>query len=567
MKRIFAIILALALTAAMLPIAFADELPLEVTLDAQAGTLEQVKEIAVNITNPNEAAASGSVTITGPDGWTVSSDAASFSVDSEESTSVKFSATPGEKVAFNLYYFNVTVTSASGEVLFKDALPLPFLAVVKVADEFDMHGSNGNISSWADAYPVFINVPSNASDISGWRNATASAVCYMKWDDNNFYFIINNYDDTYVAEASGSGIWSYDSVQISIDCLNNKSNEGYDDGCYEYGMAYAFGLVEVYTWHAPEVNLGNQRDPSLGKVVRDDTLNLTRYMMKLDADNIAPLQLKEGYKFGMNLVVNDVDIITRNGYETSGGTVYGKNPSLYDEYTLVDVQSAGAASNAATVDIEMDWENSFVEYDKMFPPIATPEPTAAPTPRPRPDDESMFIDMDDHWAKANVEEMASGGIINGYEDKTFRPENNITRAEFTALITRIGLDLVDYEGGLSDISADDWFAANVQTGVTLGIIPAEMIADGAFYPEKQITREEMCCMIVNMFALKTGSAFEDGDSVFTDEGDFASWTIASVNAAAKAGIVTGYPDGDFRPTANATRAEAATMVKRLLDKF
>ncbi|MBE0466446.1 MAG: S-layer homology domain-containing protein [Candidatus Desulforudis sp.] len=163
------------------------------------------------------------------------------------------------------------------------------------------------------------------------------------------------------------------------------------------------------------------------------------------------------------------------------------------------------------------------------------------------------------WARDPVEVLAGAGIIRGVGDNRFEPGRPVTRAELICLLAR-ALELEETPGSaFTDVPAGAWYAGAVNAAAGAGL--ARGYADGGFRPEAPITRQELASMLVRALELDdTGS----GALTFTDAEAVAEWAKNSVSAASAAGLVTGYPDGSFRPGSHATRAETAAMVCRAL---
>ena len=172
-----------------------------------------------------------------------------------------------------------------------------------------------------------------------------------------------------------------------------------------------------------------------------------------------------------------------------------------------------------------------------------------------------FTDMVNHWAAADVLAMNKAGIVSGVSDTLFDPDRNITRAEFAAIIAR-ALKLTDKKADYKDVN-DEWFAPYVGACSEAGIISGY---DGMFRPNDNITRQEMAVIIVNAYSYLEGKGANGGIDNFTDKAKIADWAKAAVDTASSVGLISGMGDGTFAPEANATRAQAASIVKRLLDK-
>ncbi len=178
----------------------------------------------------------------------------------------------------------------------------------------------------------------------------------------------------------------------------------------------------------------------------------------------------------------------------------------------------------------------------------------------------VFKDMKGHWAKDDVEFMANKGFVNGVSEGNFNPDANITRAEFATLVVKtIGLSAAEYENTYYDVVSDDWFAGYVQAAKNEGYVSGY---NGMFRPNDYITREEIAKVIVAAYNQKTNNIMEPGGALyFTDIESISAWAYDYIVEATKQGFVNGVSEMRFAPKNNATRAQAAVMLKRLYDKL
>lgn len=173
-----------------------------------------------------------------------------------------------------------------------------------------------------------------------------------------------------------------------------------------------------------------------------------------------------------------------------------------------------------------------------------------------------FKDVKSHWAKKEIREMATMGYINGSNGK-YRPDDNITRAEFVSILVRI---LNPETSGakktpFADVKPTDWFAKDVILAAEKGLI--EGYDDGNFKPNSPINREEICAILGSITDEKlTAEEVEDILSDYDDK--VANWARESAATMIKTGIITGFPNNTFGGSLNATRAEAAVILLRFL---
>lgn len=180
-----------------------------------------------------------------------------------------------------------------------------------------------------------------------------------------------------------------------------------------------------------------------------------------------------------------------------------------------------------------------------------------------------FADVEKHWAKEAVNDMGSRLVIHGVNETTFNPDADITRAEFVAIIVRgLGLRLGEGSQSFGDVATDAWYAGAIQTAVTYGLITG--FEDGSFQPNAKITREQATVIIakaMKLTGLAKATGAPDMDAVlgkFADGANMGTWAKDSIALAAKAGLISGRSGDKIEAKANITRAEAATLIQRLL---
>lgn len=188
------------------------------------------------------------------------------------------------------------------------------------------------------------------------------------------------------------------------------------------------------------------------------------------------------------------------------------------------------------------FENGMLDYS---PTESQPQPPAF-----------TFTDLPDtHWAYNSVNILAANFILNGYLDGTFKPEANITRAEFAKIIVSATDTLDAYaKSSFSDVSVDDWYYYYVSSAYKEGFIKG--YPDGTFRPNDYITRADICTIVSRCL----GSPTSLSGVTFEDDMLIPSYAKIPVYALVKLGIINGMGDGKFAPTAFATRAQTAKII-------
>ena len=280
------------------------------------------------------------------------------------------------------------------------------------------------------------------------------------------------------------------------------------------------------------------------------------------------------------------------GY-VSGGTLTNITEKLTADSLEAAEAALGAGKQAAYCISGNDvvvWIKQLTELVAYTPEKPEPTPTTKPTTRPTSappynngtvgtgttsgtksttsigllggDSGSKFVDITNHWAKDDIENLYAKGIVTGVTATTFEPDRSVTRAEFATLITK-ALNLTgSASAGFADVSTNEWHYAYVNAAANAGLIVGY---DGYFRPDDLITREEMAVIIAKAFAYRGKTAGSGGIEKFTDKGEISGWAYSYVDTVTTAGLISGMTPTTFVAGANTTRAQAASVIRRLLD--
>ncbi|MBQ6531262.1 MAG: S-layer homology domain-containing protein [Clostridia bacterium] len=202
-----------------------------------------------------------------------------------------------------------------------------------------------------------------------------------------------------------------------------------------------------------------------------------------------------------------------------------------------------------------------------------------------------FADTRGHWAEDIINELADKGVVNGISATEFNPDGTVTRAEFLRMaLSAAGIetDVAYRSGECLDVRGDAWYAPTVQSALDKGLIPenmidgysVEVVADensakalysGSFNAETAVTREEMAYLA--QAALQYSTGYDDADSLSTPDdlsfGDvyaISAWAIDGVRHAYANSLISGMDDNTFRPRETATRAQAAVIIRNILNR-
>lgn len=184
---------------------------------------------------------------------------------------------------------------------------------------------------------------------------------------------------------------------------------------------------------------------------------------------------------------------------------------------------------------------------------------------------SAFNDVAGNWAAGLIEQAVNRGIIAGFGDGSFRPEQQVSRAEFVAMLARaLRLETGGGDSGLTifaDYSAiPGWARAAVAAAYEAGVISG--FEDGAFRGELGVSRAEIAVMIARALQLSGGSGTDEAVrlSALQDGELIPAWASSAVAAMLEHGLMTGVSATQFAPERTLNRAEAAVLMLRLAEK-
>lgn len=172
-----------------------------------------------------------------------------------------------------------------------------------------------------------------------------------------------------------------------------------------------------------------------------------------------------------------------------------------------------------------------------------------------------FSDMSGYWGQQYVQELATRGVIGGFPDGSFRPNAEITRGQFASIVAH-ALNLQSAASGrFNDVPAGYWAAGVIGAASNAGLITG--FPDGTFRPEDKITRAQ--ALVILSKALRGASSDASALGAYSDASSVPGWAQPSVASAANAHIIVSFPDANqIRPNALATRGDVAALMYQTL---
>lgn len=169
------------------------------------------------------------------------------------------------------------------------------------------------------------------------------------------------------------------------------------------------------------------------------------------------------------------------------------------------------------------------------------------------------------WAKEYINKLSGLGIISGYDDGSYRPQNEVTRAELSKIIyLSLGLSKAGSSMKFDDVKSDAWYADYVNALNSAGIINGT--DEKTFNPEGKVTRQDLCTILFRALRYK-GFMTKDSEykNSFSDNDEINEYALDAVNRLSEAQIISGFEDGSFKPLKSCTRAETAKLISMVYD--
>ncbi len=177
------------------------------------------------------------------------------------------------------------------------------------------------------------------------------------------------------------------------------------------------------------------------------------------------------------------------------------------------------------------------------------------------------------WYADSVTEATLRGLTDGTDEGIFSPEAPLTRATLVVMLSRLhtyadGSAVINGDAGFTDVAANAWYAPAVRWAADRGIL--EGYDDGSFRPDAAITREQLAAILYR-YAVAEGYDVSVGESTnilsYTDAFDIEEYAVPAMQWACGTGILSGFEDGSLRPAGAASRSQTAKMLIYAMDAF
>jgi sugar lactone lactonase YvrE len=339
---------------------------------------------------------------------------------------------------------------------------------------------------------------------------------------------IDSSNNVYVADYSNNRIQKFNS---NGTFMAKWGSRGTDDGQFKYPAGIAIDSSNnIYV-----VDYANCR---IQKFKRNDAGSVAEDKVWLTFDQLKNSNILE------SAITSNLNLVTAapNGSTVSWSS---SNASIIGSSGIVNRPALGNSDVGVTLTATLtkgtaaDTKTFSLNIQALKAPLAT-----------------SFKDVPSTaWYKTHVDKLVLKKIVSGYADNTFKPNSNITRAEFSKMLCLVlGWTTVGTSNpSFPDVALANWSSPYIETMKANGVLSG--YPDGTFGPNRTITRGEIAAAIARIKRLSPVVA------IFTDANGY--WANGQIGACAKMGIISGYTDGTFKPNGAATRAEAAKLISAL----
>ena len=362
-------------------------------------------------------------------------------------------------------------------------------------------------------------------------------------------------DDIYCAATASITFGDVGSNWILDDCEPNHLIDGwYEDGNNQNGTRW--------TAHAD-----NEED---NYIVEADSGSFVNQPLALKAahgvDAVDPNDSEPEEPEIPIIIINFVNTIIQKIDSENGAPLAGAEFALYKSIGDEKPFRTGVTDENGQITFERLNENTtYYLVETKAPEGYVPNTTVYELTTGRFSDRtpSLIIENDKTEVPPALESGDHFAYIVGYPDGKVRPIGNITRAEVATIFFRLLTEEVrnenmTWDNPFSDVNVGDWYDCAISTLYAMGIING--YPDGTFDPNGFITRAEFAAIAARFDTI--GNDFEES---FGDV--YGHWAEDEIAAAKAHGWLTGYEDGTFKPDQLITRAEAMTIVNRVLNRI
>ncbi|OPH46570.1 hypothetical protein BC351_13815 [Paenibacillus ferrarius] len=205
--------------------------------------------------------------------------------------------------------------------------------------------------------------------------------------------------------------------------------------------------------------------------------------------------------------------------------------------------------------------STLLSFSLVVPFFSSAAPVLAASAEEKPSSMAVnFEDMNGHWANLAVAKFAQAGIVTGYEDQEFHPDEPVTRAEFVTFLNRVFRYESDGPSLFTDVKPSDWYKEAVSKATNAGLIQG--YPDGRFIPNERIQRQDAVLLLTRAFQISNST----NDSIlrFHDAAEIDDYAKSAMSSLISEGYLTGGDGQNLQPKRAMTRAETVELLGRMI---
>ncbi len=334
------------------------------------------------------------------------------------------------------------------------------------------------------------------------------------------------------------------SIDYTDDCNSAKAvlNSGINDIDFpEIFMAYK--VLSTLQLCSDWMSVKKVYEDSYKDILSDITENNISYS-SLSSASVYGILINKSFD-SISDIRDNFDMAVKEAKEASNST--GSSSSSRPSGGKNNISVGGVGAGVITP--VYDETSTYDEQSKITTFVGLPKLTVA---------DAAFWDISSkHWANKAVGTLAAVGIVSGYSDGSFKPDIQITRAEFSKLIVS-AFSVKSMSQSFNDVLETDWFYPYVGAAAGAGIVKGY---EGNFSPNAIITREDAAVMLYRVSSL-FGIDYS-GIKKFKDFDQVSLYAWTAVGALANNNVISGVNGDYFEPKASLTRAQAAQLIYKL----
>ena len=268
------------------------------------------------------------------------------------------------------------------------------------------------------------------------------------------------------------------------------------------------------------------------------------------------------FSYEISTSVGDNGTISVDRYATEGERVT-ITVSPDDAYKLDDLSvTAGGKEVEVTANDDGTFSFTMPSGDVKISATFVEDPDWTEPEEPSTEVSEIFTDVPaNHWAVATIQYVYDNGLMTGISANEFAPEATTTRAMIVSMLARLENVTSAESAGFADVSDGDWYATAVNWAASVGVVNG--YEDNTFRPNQPITREQLAAILMNYASYKGEDVSARADlSNYTDQP--SAWATETMQWAVAEGLISGVTADQLQPQRNATRAQVAAILERFL---